>query len=90
MIKQKISLLIGNILEWYDFALYGFFAHVFAQLFFPHLNKSMGILILPPISEDRHSGSMMATNIMPLGGLILWLNVGNGAARKRAELYLKE
>lgn len=26
---------IGNVLEWYDFALYGYFAPVFAALFFP-------------------------------------------------------
>lgn len=28
--------LIGNVLEWYDFALYGYFAHQIAPLFFPH------------------------------------------------------
>ena len=26
---------IGNVLEWYDFAVYGFFAHEIGQVFFP-------------------------------------------------------
>ena len=35
---MKRTLLAGsvrNVLEWYDFALYGYFAPVFATLFFP-------------------------------------------------------
>jgi len=27
--------IIGNVLEWYDFAVYGFFAHILAKRFFP-------------------------------------------------------
>ena len=33
-VKDKIVSATGSILEWYDFALYGFFAPIFAQLFF--------------------------------------------------------
>jgi len=28
--------LIGNVLEWYDFAIYGYFATAIGQHFFPH------------------------------------------------------
>ncbi|MGA8258736.1 MAG: MFS transporter [Arenicellales bacterium] len=33
--KTIIGGTIGNVMEWYDFALYGFFAPILAQLFFP-------------------------------------------------------
>ena len=35
---------IGNVLEWYDFALYGYFAPVFAALFFPSNSPSMSLI----------------------------------------------
>jgi len=31
--KNVIAGCVGNVLEWYDFALYGFFAPVIAKLF---------------------------------------------------------
>ena len=35
---------IGNVLEWYDFALYGYFAPVFAALFFPSDSASVSLI----------------------------------------------
>src|SRR5262247_1620340 len=35
---------IGNVLEWYDFALYGYFAPVFATLFFPSNSSSVSLI----------------------------------------------
>ena len=35
---------IGNALEWYDFALYGYFAPVFAALFFPSERPSLSLI----------------------------------------------
>lgn len=35
---------IGNVLEWYDFALYGYFAPVLAVLFFPSEQPSVSLL----------------------------------------------
>jgi MFS transporter, MHS family, proline/betaine transporter len=35
---------VGNILEWYDFALYGYFAPVFAATFFPSEEPSVSLL----------------------------------------------
>ncbi len=35
---------IGNVLEWYDFALYGYFAPVFAALFFPSNHPSVSLI----------------------------------------------
>ncbi|MDE1570767.1 MFS transporter [Aquabacter sp. P-9] len=34
----------GNVLEWYDFAVYGFFATVFAKVFFPLSSPFVGLL----------------------------------------------
>lgn len=67
---------IGNLLEWYDFALYGFFAPVIAKLFFP--------------AEDRIT-SLLATFgvfaigflMRPIGSLIFGI-LGDRVGRKRA------
>lgn len=61
--KTVIGGTIGNIMEWYDFALYGFFAPVISGLFFP---------------SSSHLGSLIATFgvfavgffMRPLGGVI--------------------
>lgn len=36
--------LVGNILEWYDFALYGYFAHIISPVFFPSDNKLISLI----------------------------------------------
>jgi MHS family proline/betaine transporter-like MFS transporter len=36
--------LIGNVLEWYDFAIYGFFAPILAAQFFPSGNRMVSLL----------------------------------------------
>jgi MHS family proline/betaine transporter-like MFS transporter len=35
---------VGNVLEWYDFALYGYFAPVLASLFFPSDSRSLSLI----------------------------------------------
>lgn len=45
--KRKIAVVagvIGNIMEWYDFALYGFMAQIISQLFFPEGNQTANLL----------------------------------------------
>jgi len=45
--KQKTALMagfIGNVVEWYDFALYGYMAGIIAMLFFPEQNKTAGLI----------------------------------------------
>lgn len=34
-LKQIAAAVVGNAMEWYDFVVFGFFATVLAQLFFP-------------------------------------------------------
>ena len=42
--KTVVAGSIGNMLEWYDFALYGYFAPVFAALFFPSESQLVSLL----------------------------------------------
>src|SRR5437762_5175557 len=42
--KTVLAGAIGNVLEWYDFALYGYFAPVFAALFFPSNSPSLALI----------------------------------------------
>ncbi len=42
--KTLLAGAIGNVLEWYDFALYGYFAPVLATLFFPSEQPSVSLL----------------------------------------------
>lgn len=67
---------IGNVLEWYDFGLIGFFAPVISRLFFP--------------SEDRLASllgtyGVFATGYLmrPLGG-VCFGSLGDRLGRKRA------
>lgn len=42
--KLIIPGIIGNVLEWYDFSLYGYFAPIIAKLFFPTSNQFLSLL----------------------------------------------
>jgi MHS family proline/betaine transporter-like MFS transporter len=44
MYRVIISGMIGNALEWYDFALYGHFIHIITKLFFPETDPYVGTL----------------------------------------------
>ncbi len=43
-IKNRVASGLGCILEWYDFALYGFFAPILATLYFPGSVPTIGLL----------------------------------------------
>lgn len=62
-IKDKIASGLGSVLEWYDFSLYGFFAPLLAELYFPTQNLSTGLI---------HSFSAFAVGFFarPIGALI--------------------
>lgn len=67
---------VGNILEWYDFTVYGFFAAVIGALFFP--------------SEDRVASLIAAFGVFaagyfmrPLGGLVFGI-MGDKLGRQKA------
>lgn len=43
-IKDKVASGLGSVLEWYDFSLYGFFAPLLAQIYFPSEEPAVGLL----------------------------------------------
>jgi MHS family proline/betaine transporter-like MFS transporter len=71
--------MIGNALEWYDFALYGYFATVLSGLFFP--------------SEDRLASLMATFGVFAAGfimrplGAIVFGHIGDNIGRKTALLW---
>lgn len=79
--KRKIAVIagvIGNIMEWYDFALYGFMASVISRLFFPEGNPFTSLLATYGIFA---AGFVMR----PLGSVVFgWL--GDTVGRSRTML----
>jgi MFS transporter, MHS family, proline/betaine transporter len=79
-IKRVIlSCMTGNALEWYDFALYGYFATTIGSLFFPKFSISASLMAT--------FGIFAAGFIMrPLGGAIFG-HIGDKIGRKKALLW---
>ncbi len=74
--KLVISGAVGNVLEWFDFAVYGFFAPVFAKLFFPSDDATLSLIAA--------YGAFAAGYLMrPLGGAIFG-HIGDRYGRKAA------
>jgi len=77
--RVVISSMLGNILEWYDFALYGYFSTLIAQLFFPAKDSVASLLAT--------YGAFAAGFLMrPLGGIIFGY-IGDHVGRKKALLW---
>lgn len=69
---------VGNILEWYDFILYGYFSPIIASLFFPAENPYISMLLTFSVFA---SGCLMR----PFGSL-LFGHIGDTYGRKHALL----
>jgi MHS family proline/betaine transporter-like MFS transporter len=74
-----ISGLVGNVMEWYDFALYGYMVPIISQLFFPNQNNLTSIMSTFAVFA---AGFIMR----PIGGIILG-RVGDIKGRKTT-LYI--
>lgn len=68
--------LVGNVLEWYDFALYGSFATLFSRLFFPHQNPFLALI-------ETFGAFAIGYVTRPVGG-ILFGHMGDTKGRKTA------
>ena len=69
---------IGNVLEWYNFAAYGFLAQSFARNFFPLTNELMSLLA-------SYGVFAVAFLMRPLGG-VLFGHIGDRIGRRTALL----
>ncbi|MCB9345666.1 MAG: MFS transporter [Lewinellaceae bacterium] len=68
--------IIGNVMEWYDFAVYGFFASTLGQLFFPAEDDTSSLI--------ASFGAFAAGFLMrPVGGAFFGY-IGDRIGRKRA------
>jgi MHS family proline/betaine transporter-like MFS transporter len=67
---------IGNVLEWYDFAVYGYFATAIGRIFFPKED---------PIAQLLFAFGVFAIGYLmrPLGGMVIG-NIGDRIGRKQA------
>lgn len=77
--KLMIGCFIGNVLEWFDFAIYGCLASVLGRLFFPTLDPYTALL--------SSYGVFAAAFIMRPIGAILIGHFGDKGGRKKAFLW---
>lgn len=66
---------VGNILEWYDFSLYGYFASIISSLFFPTDNQSIALF--------KTFGIFAAGFLMRPIGAIIFGHFGDRYGRKK-------
>lgn len=76
--KTLLANTLGNILEWYDFTLYGAMAPIIAQLFFPSKNILVSLIL-------TFSAFAAGFLMRPLGGII-YGHIGDRFGRRKALL----
>ena len=91
---QTIAGVMGNVLEWYDFALFGFFSDIIAQVFFPPSESSDNddsVDIQEELTFENDNSNLMrsfavyggAFLMRPVGGLVIGF-IGDKHGRKQA------
>jgi MHS family proline/betaine transporter-like MFS transporter len=74
-IKSVISSSIGNVLEWYEYTLYAYFATVIAKLFFPMDNHYVAMIV-------TFATFAISLAARPIGGIIFGY-IGDKYSRKQ-------
>jgi len=74
--KVLAASFIGNFVEWFDYASYGYFATVIAVVFFPEIEPSAALLATFAVFA-------ISFVIRPIGGII-WGSIGDRIGRKTA------
>lgn len=74
-IKSLISSSIGNVLEWYEYTLYAYFATVISDLFFPTDNASVSMMM-------TFATFAVGLAARPIGGIIFGY-IGDRYSRKK-------
>src|SRR5438270_9784779 len=64
MHRMLVAATIGNVLEWFDFVVYGFFAVTIAEVFFPAGNPTVSLLI-------TFGAFGLAYFVRPLGAIVV-------------------
>lgn len=76
MKKNPIAGIVGNVLEWYDFAVFGYLAPIISQQFFPSEDKMAGLI-------KTFGVFAIGYVIRPLGGIVFG-QIGDRYGRKKA------
>jgi len=74
--KPVLAGVVGNIMEWYDFALFGYFAAVLGALYFPSADPSAELI--------KTYGVFAASFVMRPVGAVVFGHLGDRLGRKRA------
>lgn len=74
--KTVTTSMIGNLFEWYDFALFGYFAPIIGSLFFPSEDKTVQLISAFGVFA---AGFL----VRPIGGVIFG-HIGDRMGRKKA------
>lgn len=77
-LKSVLAGIIGNVMEWYDFALYGFMATIIARLFFPNESQVASLIAT--------YGIFAAGFIMRPVGAVFFGRLGDKIGRSRTML----
>src|SRR5437660_4722894 len=75
MHRMIVAAMIGNVLEWFDFVVYGFFAVTIAEVFFPTDNPTVSLLI-------TFGAFGLAYFVRPLGAIVV--GIYTDRARRKA------
>src|SRR5215471_3886714 len=74
--KAIVAGTIGNVLEWYDFGVYGYLATTMSQLFFPGEDKTISLLKAFAVFGVGRAGTNPARCLEALAGTVCWRRVG--------------
>ncbi|KAL7541028.1 hypothetical protein ACHAXR_010575 [Thalassiosira sp. AJA248-18] len=76
-LKSTLASVAGNILEWYDFAIYGYFSDIIGRKFFPSTSDDSTVIIEAFLV---FGGAFL---VRPVGGVLMGY-IGDTFSRKRA------
>src|SRR6476661_10591511 len=74
--KVVLASFIGNFVEWFDYAAYGYLAAVISTVFFPETDKTTALLATFAVFA-------ISFLVRPLGGVV-WGHIGDKVGRKQA------
>lgn len=74
--RAAVASFIGNFVEWFDYAAYGYLATIIAVVFFPASDKTTGLL-------SAYAIFAISFIIRPVGGIV-WGHVGDKFGRRAA------
>src|SRR5699024_8157139 len=79
--KHVTAAAIGNVLEWYDFLIYGIMASVIARLFFPSDDATIAILL-------TFTAFGLSFIVRPFGGIIISYYADTRGRKKALNLII--